>query len=288
MTKHLLPLIFLFLLSVTACEKESATMPDSGSTGTVEIEIENVYGPQEDQRSFSLGDTTATDYPYTNAAGQAYRVTYLKYYVSAVELEATDGPTYAEPLDVTATGARGFHLLDAARPASQLFDLTDVPAGTYDRMSFTLGVDSTYVLEGAAGGDLDPVDSGMFWSWNAGYVAFKLEGQSPDSPGGARGNSVGAETPHGMVFHLGGWKDVAGTVLRNNNQRVTIDLDTPVLVMGDLRPTIHFEFDVNALFDGPGGTVDLTEANVNLHSPVDAAPLIRNAAAGFRFDHVHQ
>ena len=288
MTIRTLPILFLALLFLAGCEDDVSTTPDPGDTGTVAIEFENVFGPQTDQRTFRLDDTTATEYAYANALDQPYRITYLKYYVSEIVLEGPDGERYAEPIDVTATGARGFHLIDARQPESMIFDLTDVPSGSYNRMSFTLGVDSTHVLEGAAGGVLDPVDSGMFWSWNAGYVAFKLEGQSPESPGGAHGNSVLPETPHGMVFHLGGWKTIEGTVLRNNNQRVTIDFLDRATVNADLSPTVHFEFDVNSVFDGPGGTIDFGNSTVNMHSPADATPLIRNAAAGFRYDHVHQ
>ncbi|PPK85239.1 hypothetical protein CLV84_2131 [Neolewinella xylanilytica] len=279
--------IFLSLLLLTACDDDVIT-PATGDTGTVEIEFENVFGPQTNQRSFGLGDTTDTEFPYANALDQPYRVTYLKYYVSEIVLEGPNGERYEEPIDVTATSARGFHLVDATRPESMVFDLADVPSGTYNSMSFTLGVDSTHVLEGAAGGDLDPVDSGMFWSWNAGYVAFKFEGQSPDSPGGAHGNSLVPGTPNGMVFHLGGWKDIEGTVLRNNNQRVTIDFLDRATVNDNQSPTIHLEFDVNSIFDGPGGTIDFGQSNVNMHSPVDATPLIRNATAGFRYDHIHQ
>ncbi|MGB3801381.1 MAG: MbnP family protein [Lewinella sp.] len=282
------PLLLLPLLILMGCDDDDITTPDTGETGTVEIEFENVFGPQTNQRTFRLGDTTDTDFTYANALDQSYRVTYLKYYISNIVLEGPDGERYEEPIDVTATSARGFHLVDATQPETRIFDLTDVPSGAYNRMSFTLGVDSTYVLEGAAGGDLDPVGSGMFWSWNAGYVAFKIEGQSPESPGGAHGNSLSPETSNGMVFHLGGWKDIEGTVLRNNNQRVIIDFDSNATVNGDLSPTIHFEFDVNSVFDGPGGTIDFGQTNVNMHSPVDANPLIRNAAAGFRYDHVHQ
>ncbi|MFT5620009.1 MAG: hypothetical protein ACI9QR_000327 [Flavobacteriaceae bacterium] len=46
----------------------------------------------------------------------------------------------------------------------------------YNRIEFTLGVDSTTNENGAMGGDLDPT-KGMYWTWQSGYVNLKLEGQ---------------------------------------------------------------------------------------------------------------
>lgn len=44
-----------------------------------------------------------------------------------------------------------------------------------DRMDFLLGVDSTNNVSGAMDGDLDPL-AGMYWTWQSGYINFKIEG----------------------------------------------------------------------------------------------------------------
>lgn len=277
----------LLLFTLASCEDD-----DNGTGteefGTFEIEFENVMGPQDNQRSFHLNDVGATEYPYTNGMGQDYNVTLLRYYVSEVVLEGPNGAYFAEPMSVTATDAAGYHLIDAANPASFTFDLEDVPFGQYNKLSFLLGVDSTGVLEGAAGGSLDPATSGMFWSWNSGYVALKVEGQSPASAGGASGNSIVPENEAGMVFHLGGWKNIAGTPFVYNNQRVELLFDTNARVGTDLQPTAHLELDVATLFAGPEATIDFANDNVNIHRPTDGANMAKNAAAAFRYDHIHQ
>ncbi len=56
----------------------------------------------------------------------------------------------------------------------------ELPAGTYQTITFTLGVDSLLNCSGAQDGALDPLN-GMFWTWNSGYIFFKLEGYSSSS-----------------------------------------------------------------------------------------------------------
>ncbi len=284
-TSFLYLLLACSLFAFTACEEDDDNQM-GGITGTFTVEFENVMGPQDNQRGFSLNAAGETDYPYTNAMGQDYNLTLLRYYVSEIVLEGPNGERFEDPLSVTAMEANGYYLIDEADPNSLSFDLEDVPAGAYNKISFLLGVDSTGVLEGAAGGSLDPATSGMFWSWNSGYVALKVEGQSPASNGGAMGNSITPENEAGIVFHLGGWKDIAGTPFVYNNQRITLDFDSDARVGESLSPAAHLEFDVATLFDGPETTVDFT-GNANLHRPADAAPMAKNAAAAFRYDHIH-
>lgn len=287
MNKYSLYLLALLFLTVTACDDEEDPMT-ADQLGTMEIEFENVIGPQDNQRSFALKDVGSVEYPYQNGMGQEFNITHLKYYISEVALTGPDGERYEETMSVSATEATGYHLIDASDPGSMTFALTDVPAGRYNKISFLMGVDSTGVLEGAAGGSLDPATSGMFWSWNSGYVAMKIEGQSPASPGGARGNTIEAGNAHGIVYHIGGWKDIPGTPFVYNNQRVELDFDTNARVTKDLSPTAHLEFDVAGIFTGDATMLDFETGSVSVHRPSDAAPLAKNAGAAFRYDHVHQ
>lgn len=279
-------LLIFVLFAFSSCEDDDSTGEDT--LGTFEVEFENVMGPQNNQSSFSLTAVDAVEYPYTNAMNQDYNLTFLRYYISEVVLEGPNGERFEDPMSVTATDAKGYYLIDAADAASRTFDLEDVPAGQYNKISFLLGVDSTGVLEGAAGGSLDPATSGMFWNWNSGYVALKVEGQSPSSPGGASGNSIVSGNEAGMVFHLGGWKNIANTPFVYNNQRIELNFDTNARVGADLSPTTHLELDVEALFEGPNATVDFSSDNVNIHRPTDGTAMAKNAAAAFRYDHIHQ
>lgn len=45
----------------------------------------------------------------------------------------------------------------------------------YNKLVFYIGIDSITNVSGAFGGDLDPTN-GMYWTWQSGYINFKLEG----------------------------------------------------------------------------------------------------------------
>ena len=45
----------------------------------------------------------------------------------------------------------------------------------FDKVLFNIGIDEETNKTGAKGGDLDPIH-GMYWTWNSGYINFKLEG----------------------------------------------------------------------------------------------------------------
>ena len=44
----------------------------------------------------------------------------------------------------------------------------------FDQVLFNIGIDEETNKTGAKGGDLDPIH-GMYWTWNSGYINFKLE-----------------------------------------------------------------------------------------------------------------
>lgn len=104
------------------------------------------------------------DSTYSNAFGEQYSVTKLKYYVSNMQVgDFKENNSY--------------HLIDAFAEDSIVLTL---PEGKYNSIRFLLGVDSAKNCSGAQSGALDPLND-MFWTWNSGYVMFKLEGTSPNS-----------------------------------------------------------------------------------------------------------
>lgn len=85
-------------------------------------------------------------------------------------------------------------LIDLEKP--ETLDLAiDEYAGSFDKIKFTFGIDSLTNVSGAMGGDLDPTH-GMYWTWQSGYINFKLEGRANKCP--ARKNE--------FTFHLGGYQ----------------------------------------------------------------------------------
>lgn len=108
------------------------------------------------------------DSMYVNPFQESYKVSRLKYYISNIKFAG---------LSVDPPGKNIF-LIEAGAEDSILLQ---VPVGTFNKLYFTLGVDSVFNCSGAQDGALDPLN-GMFWTWNSGYIFFKLEGVSPSSP----------------------------------------------------------------------------------------------------------
>ena len=113
-------------------------------------------------------------------------VSLFKAYLSHFELLHDDAVVWRED--------DSYHLIDAANPSSLELLLSVPSALVYDEIRFYLGIDSLTSVSGAFGGDLDPT-KGMYWTWNSGYVHFKLEGKS------GRVASVSKT----FDFHLGGY-----------------------------------------------------------------------------------
>ncbi|MCU0435811.1 MAG: hypothetical protein MUC87_20295 [Bacteroidia bacterium] len=192
------PVFFIFALSASlafsACKKDTVPDPDpttnnnSGGNNnnnntlggnTVRISLKNMVGND----SMIIGNAPIR---YQNAAGDSFSIRMYKYYISNVKLTDNNGNTWSEP--------DSYHFVDAAFPATNTFDITGVPAGTYVSMTFLIGVDSARNVSGVQSGALDP-SNGMFWTWSTGYIMAKLEGKAPNSP--AAGDNI--------VFHIGGF-----------------------------------------------------------------------------------
>jgi hypothetical protein len=172
----------------TACEKDDDDDSGSDATGTIELEFDNIAGDRD-----LLLDTET----YTNAAGEDFNVTLFRYYISNISFEKTDGTVYTVPQD------ESYFLVDENDPASTLIKLNDIPAGEYNKINFTIGVDSLRNTMDVSRrtGVLDvEVNPDMYWSWNAGYIFLKLEGTSPSSPQAPdpNGNKI-------FQWHIGGY-----------------------------------------------------------------------------------
>ena len=130
---------------------------------------------------------------YKNKAGQEYTITNFKYYISNIKLIDEAGKAHIN--------ADSYYLVRHDDSASMDIELTDIPSGKYKSISFLIGVDSLHNCSGAQSGALDPVN-GMFWTWNQGYIFFKLEGKSPSSK-----SSGGI-----YEYHIGGYKAPANCI----------------------------------------------------------------------------
>lgn len=126
-----------------------------------------------------------TEQPYTNAAGNAFGVTRLHYFVSMVTLTLADGT------ELTASEA---HYVDHETPGTLAYVFPhEVPEGELARISFVMGLPPALNVTGAFP---SPPESLMEWPerMGGGYHYMKLEGRYLDATG----------SPFNYMAHSGG------------------------------------------------------------------------------------
>lgn len=275
-------ILFLSLIAFafTSCEKDDPTPGED--LGTFDIIFDNRVGDSP----AGLATEEATDFPFTNGMGQNFNLTLLGYYVSKVELSGPNGEYFADEMSTGADAAqvKGFYHILESDPNSQIINLTNVPAGTYHQLTFTLGIDAETVQEGATGGVLDPAEGAWLWNWDAGYIGFAMEGRSPASP-----QQADQFNPENSVkLHVGGWKEIASNPnLVNNVKKITLDFPSSVEVESRLSPNAHLEMDLMKVLEGNHVTVDFSTTYA-VHAPAKGKALADNLVHAFTVDHVHQ
>ena len=122
------------------------------------------------------------------------------YYVSGLEDSVSIKTLKFYMADLTFSDAE--MALDERSYATFLIDMEDTVSlqrsfrtskeASYNEFSFSLGIDSVTQNSGAKGGELDPT-RGMYWSWQSGYINFKLEG------------ILNTKVQQPFQFHVGGY-----------------------------------------------------------------------------------
>lgn len=108
-------------------------------------------------------------------------------------------------------------LLDASDPSSWKLSHADSIGLRPGELRFLIGVDSTVQVGQTQGGVLDPI-RGMYWTWQAGYIHWKIEGHYL-SGGKSR-----------FEYHIGGYRKPYGTAqlvhipFAPENEELSVDL----------------------------------------------------------------
>ena len=161
-----------FLVATTmflsSCHKDKA-QPDLGS-GPITLHFDSQAGSDE----FAFGTN------YVTANGDTVNFSKFNFFVSNVVFVKTDGSTYTPPKDST------YRLVVESLEESHDLTINNVPSGDYTGVKFVIGVDSLKSVSDISQrtGDLDPAGaaSDMYWTWNSGYIFYKVEGTSPQAP----------------------------------------------------------------------------------------------------------
>jgi hypothetical protein len=131
------------------------------------------------------GRELVLDSNYLSREGAELKFEAFRFYISNLRFAMNDSVTWQEK--------DSYHLYDQS--ARNSFKLR-VPANIrFNTLKFDLGIDSLTNVSGAMGGDLDPT-KGMYWTWQSGYINFKLEGKSHQCQNPKRE----------FQYHLGGYQ----------------------------------------------------------------------------------
>lgn len=280
-------LLTLSILFFANCENDDTKENTENEVGTVELKWDNIVGEMD----MNLLEITDNNYMYKTVNEQEFNINKFGYYVTNIKLEGPDGAFYEDKVEVSADKTTGvYHILEED-PSSTILDLIDVPAGIYNKISFTVGIPEEIVEEGATGGVLDPANGAWFWNWNAGYIAFAIEGHASTSTQSKVEKDGEVITPEGFYrVHIGGWRDqvpVDGEDPKfvNNVKTITLEMDSDAKVATDLSPSIHILVNAKALFDESNIDFSTTFA---VHAPGKGKAFAEVLEKVFTFSHVHQ
>ena len=240
-------------IALTSCKKKFVITPTE--KGTITLQFENLV---------NTSPLVLNTQNYTNANGDTFNISSFKYYVSNFILTKVDGSTYQVP--------ESYILVDAANISTILNNLIDIPAGDYNGISFTIGLDKERDLAGLRNGIFDPA-MGMFWSQATGYAFVKMEGTSPQS----------TLLNQGLSFQIGGVANPYNTI---RTFTTTLSNDNPIRIRVDKNPKLHFKVNAATLFTGTQN-INFATLNTTKDGP-DAVTIANNYAIGlFKLDHIH-
>lgn len=203
---------------------------------------------------------------YVNTNGDTFSVSKFNYFITNIVLTKSDGSIFAEP--------ESYHLVKHSDQKTYWINIKNVPVGSYKSVKFTLGVDSARNVSGAQTGDLSmTTSSDMFWSWNTGYIFFKLEGKASKS----------TDPSKYIEYHIGGYGGA------NKAQRtMSFNITEPAEVSTTISPKVHFFANVNKVFDGKT-KIDFSKAGYSkvLVPGVYSLEIADNYAQMFYYGHTH-
>ncbi len=224
--KHILLSIFCLCLFLASCANDNVS-PITKKGGSVILNIDNVIGNQN----------LEYDKTYSIASGEKYTIKKLKYYISNIQFMKSDGSVTTLQQDSS------YFLVDESNSASMILSLPQVEIGKYLAIRLMIGVDSAKSmapLEKRRGVlDMSGLGQDMYWTWNQGYIFFKMEGIYTDFSG----------KNDDYTYHIGGFGNNGSSL--NNIKVITIPLgSTECEVSEDKKLTINLIADISKVFNG--------------------------------------
>jgi len=174
------------------------------------LQINFTYGFGSDSLVFN-------DKNYINASNDTFDIEDLKHYFSNFAIQKADS---------TWIYFQNINLVDVKNCRNLTLNFPNIPAGNYSAIAFDLGLDKTHNSSMGFEGDLDPA-WGMYWTWNTGYVFFRMMGRNP-------------RTQEGYSLDLGGDNNLPHLVLSLTDFKVK-----------SVMPQLGIHMDLNEIFQSP-------------------------------------
>lgn len=249
---------FIGLLAVAICVLTSCKEDESSSLnpGTLNLTFENRIA----ESPLILGET------YTNTSNENYRVSELKYIISNITLRRKDGSLFIIPPE------ESYFVVNQAQASSLTINLDNIDAGAYESVSFGFGVDPTkYPIQSGTLNFIPTAEeTGMLWTWSAGYKFIKFEGDFTS-------NSTQEESP--FLIHVGSH----GANL-DNYREITVPLENTIdedfMIAEDIQASQHINFDIAQIFDGPN-LISLENKSDIQVDPENAPKIASNISTAF-------
>ena len=228
-------ILFIFLFSLNSCTNND----DSATIGTLNLNFTHNW----DEEEINVSDLN--DLKYTTANNDLISITKLRYLISNIILQTTEGDNVE--LD-------GYFLVDLNNNNISA-SITNVPSGNYTTITFTFGLIEEDNIDGAYT-DLNS----MLWNWpemlGGGYHFMQFEGKYDDN---------GTESP--FAYHMGTARINPGEFEQNYFNTSVDDL----VIKNN--STLEIRMNVAEWFKNPN-TWDLNIYNIDLMPNYEAQKLM--------------
>lgn len=161
------------------CEEQPTPWVSDGVGSELSIEL------QFDGAPFERGDVVVIE-------DREIRIGQFLFFVSQTKLEQAGQSVAADLVEATSGAPEAYrvHLFDLEDPASHRFHLR-APAGVYQRLQLAIGL-PTECNWGNPADRVPPLDASslMNWTWNFGYIFFRLDASSAEAALPAMSTSI--------------------------------------------------------------------------------------------------
>lgn len=172
-------------------------------------------------------DTIVSNKEMMNTNGEKFSLSKLKYYITDLQVKGKKIP--------------GTWLIDAF--GNRMINLPFKKVS--GDVSFTVGVPDEANYTGAQEGDLDQLN-GMYWTWNSGYILFKMEGYFHEN----------SSNQAKIEYHIGGYKPGENAAVK---VKVHLKRTRSPIIIFDLKNLWDSSFSMkkNAVVTKPGATAQM-------------------------------